>query len=318
VHIPDGFLDVKTAATTGALAAAGLAVALRQANRHLPPRRVPLLGLAAAFVFAAQMLNFPIPGAGTSGHLIGGGLAAALLGPSAAVIAIAAVLIVQCFMFADGGITALGANIFNMAIIGGVGGWCIFGLVTKAIPGLFGRILAATFAAWCATVAASIVCAIELAASGTARWSIVFPAMATVHLLIGIGEAIITALVLTGVWTTRPDLMKPTNEDRSFAPLLAYGAIVAMGLAIFVSPFASQSPDGLDKTAETLSFAEKAAEPIAAPMADYAVSAITLPSASTSVAGAAGTVVVFVLAWILARALVPKSPPLATEVASPE
>src|SRR5512146_2945908 len=115
MHIPDGFLDTKTAAATGAIAALGLGVALRQARFHLPPRRVPLLGLAAAFVFAAQMLNFPI-GGGTSGHLVGGVLAAALLGPSAAVVVLSAVLLVQCFMFADGGVLALGANVFNMAI----------------------------------------------------------------------------------------------------------------------------------------------------------------------------------------------------------
>ena len=109
MHVPDGFLDAKTAVATAALAAAGLGVALRQARLHLPPRRVPLLGLAAAFVFAAQMINFPVAG-GTSGHLVGGVLAAVLLGPSAAVIVLSAVLIVQCLMFADGGLSALGAK----------------------------------------------------------------------------------------------------------------------------------------------------------------------------------------------------------------
>src|SRR5512146_2775607 len=119
MHIPDGFLDTKTAAATGAIAALGLGVALRQARVHLPSRRVPLLGLAAAFVFAAQMISFPVV-AGTSGHLVGAVLVAALLGPSAAVVVISAVLMVQCLMFSDGGISALGANIFNMAVIGGV------------------------------------------------------------------------------------------------------------------------------------------------------------------------------------------------------
>ena len=121
MHIPDGFLDAKVAVTTGVLATAGLGFALRQARRTLPPRRVPLLGLAAAFIFAAQMLNFPVAG-GTSGHMIGAVLAAVLLSPSAAVIVLSAVLIVQCLVFADGGLSALGANIFNMGIVGGVGG----------------------------------------------------------------------------------------------------------------------------------------------------------------------------------------------------
>jgi cobalt/nickel transport system permease protein len=116
MHIPDGFIDGKTAATTALLAAAGVGLALRQVRRRLPPRRVPLLGLAAAFLFAAQMVNFPVVG-GTSGHLLGGVLAAALLGPSAAIVVLTTVLIVQCFLFADGGVLALGANVFNMAIV---------------------------------------------------------------------------------------------------------------------------------------------------------------------------------------------------------
>src|ERR1035437_1150868 len=132
MHIPDGVLDPKTAVATGVLAVAGLGLALRVARRTLPARKVPLLGLSAAFVFAAQMLNFPVAG-GTSGHLVGGVLVAALLGPSAAVIALAAVLIVQCFMFADGGITALGANIFNMGIMGSVVGWMIYALLARCI-----------------------------------------------------------------------------------------------------------------------------------------------------------------------------------------
>lgn len=305
MHIPDGFLDAKMAATTGLLAVAGLGVALRYARLHLPPRRVPLLGLTAAFIFAAQMLNFPVAG-GTSGHLVGGVLAAALLGPSAAVIVISAVLIVQCLMFADGGITALGANIFNMALIGGVGGWAIYAAVSKVIKGLFGRIVAAAFAAWCATVMASIACAAELSASGTIGWSVVFPTMAGVHMLIGIGEGIITAMVLAAVWAARPDLIAEDTDRRPYGPLITYGGIVAIGLALFISPFASKSPDGLDKTAEDHGFAEKAAQVLPAPMPDYSVPAMSMDALGTSIAGAAGTIVAFVVAWIVARILAPR------------
>ena len=116
MHIPDGFLDARTAVATGVLATAGLGLALAGVRRTVPPRRIPLIGLAAAFVFAAQMLNFPVAG-GTSGHLIGAVLAAVLLGPSAAVLVMSAVLILQCLMFADGGVTALGANLFSMALV---------------------------------------------------------------------------------------------------------------------------------------------------------------------------------------------------------
>src|SRR5271166_2666301 len=134
MHIPDGFLDAKTAVTTGVISASGVGLALRQVRRELPPRRVPLLGLAAAFLFAAQMVNFPVAG-GTSGHLVGGALVAALLGPSAAVVVVTTVLIVQCLLFADGGVTALGANIFNMAIVNSVTGYALYRLLSRGLAG---------------------------------------------------------------------------------------------------------------------------------------------------------------------------------------
>jgi cobalt/nickel transport system permease protein len=309
MHVPDGFLDSKTAAATGMLAVAGLGVALRQARLHLPPRRVPLLGLAAAFVFAAQMINFPVAG-GTSGHLVGGVLAAVLLGPSAAVIVIAAVLIVQCLMFADGGISALGANILNMGVIGGVGGWAIYHMVSRVFKGLFGCILAASFAAWCSIVLAAIACAGELAVSSTAAWSVALPAMAGVHMLIGIGEGLITGLVLAGIARTRPELLRADGgraRGGSYGAVAAYGTLIALALAMFVSPFASSWPDGLERTAEHLGFAGRAAAIVPAPIPDYAMPGVSWSAAATSIAGVAGTVVVFVLAWVLARVLARRS-----------
>ncbi len=309
MHIPDGFLDTRTAAGTGVLAAAGLAFALRQARVHLPPRRVPLLGLSAAFVFAAQMLNFPVAG-GTSGHLTGGVLTAVLLGPSAAVIVLAAVLIVQCLMFADGGISALGANVFNMALVSGVGGWAIYDLVTRLFKGLFGRVLAAAFAGWCGTVMASVACAAELAASRTVRWSIVFPAMAGIHMLIGVGEGLITALVLVAVSRTRPELvLEPAHaaSARRYGVVAVYGMLLALGLALFVSPWASESPDGLDRTAGKLGFEDKARVVVPAPMPEYGFERIAESRVGTAVAGAVGTLMAFGLSWLLALALVPRS-----------
>jgi cobalt/nickel transport system permease protein len=309
VHIPDGFLDARTAAVAGGLAAAGLGVALRHARAHLPPRRVPLLGLAAAFVFAAQMINFPVAG-GTSGHLVGAVLVAALLGPSAAVVVMSAVLIVQCLMFADGGLSALGANILNMGVLGGVGGWAIYGAVKSVFAGLRGRIAAAGFAAWCSTVLAAVACAGELAASRTAAFAVALPAMAGIHMLIGLGEGLITALVLAAIARVRPELLDAETAPgaaRSYAALAAYGVLIALGLALFASPLASRWPDGLDRTAALLGFAERAAAPIlAAPMPEYAIPGIGWSAAATSAAGAAGTLAVFALAWCLARALVPQ------------
>jgi cobalt/nickel transport system permease protein len=239
MHIPDGFLDARTAAVTAALSAGGLAVAVRQVNRTLPRNKIPLMGLSAAFVFTAQMLNFPVAG-GTSGHLLGGVLAAALLGPGAAAIVIACVLIVQALLFNDGGLLALGANIFNMSFVGAVGGWAIYRSVSGLLPGLRGRITGLFFAAWCSTVVASLVCAGELAFSGTLPPGIVFPAMAGIHALIGVGEGLITVLVILAIARTRPDLVASDPQTTRGASLefLLFGLIIVLGLAVFVSPYA--------------------------------------------------------------------------------
>ena len=314
MHIPDVFLDARTALITGVLSAAGLATALWHVRRKLPPKRVPLLGLGAAFVFAAQMLNFPV-GIGVSGHMVGAVLIAVLLGPSAAVVVLTAVLVVQAFVFADGGITALGANILNMGLICGVGGWLIYYPITRVIKGVFGRIVAATFAAWCGTVLAAIACAGELATSTKIHvpWSTAFPVMAGVHMLIGVAEGVITALVLAATWKARPELLDDSPAARpwrSYKPVLVYGGTIAMGLALFVSPFASKWPDGLERTAEVLGLRDKeqGAEnrPVPAPAPDYKIPGIGSPALATSIAGVAGTVLVFGLSWGLARALVPR------------
>jgi cobalt/nickel transport system permease protein len=301
MHVPDGFLDVKTAAATTVLAAAGVGAAVWHAQRTLPPRKVPLLGLSAAFIFAAQMLNFPVL-AGTSGHLIGAVLAGVLLGPSAGVVAMTAVVVVQCLMFADGGITALGANLFNMAIVGVVTGHVVYRAVRRVWPGQRGAILGAAFAGWCSTVFASVGCAGQLAFSGTAAWSTVFPAMLHVHMLIGAGEGLITALVVAAVWRARPELVDEiaTFEAR---PVLGFGLLTASGLAMFVAPFACGWPDGLEKVASALGFDRRAAETpvLKAPLPDYVFPGVE----STALAGLVGTIAVFALAWILARVLAP-------------
>jgi cobalt/nickel transport system permease protein len=308
MHIPDGFLDGKTLAASGALAAGGVALALRSVRRQLTPSRVPLLGLAAAFVFAAQMLNFPVAG-GTSGHLIGAVLAGVLLGPSAAVVVLTCVLVVQCFLFADGGVLALGANVFNMALVSGVGGYGIYRLVAGWSHDPRRVVLAAAFAGWCGTVLAAVSCAGQLAWSGVAPWNVVFSAMTGVHLVIGVGEGLITGLVVAAVARARPELISPAAAPVSSpATLVGYGLLLTFGLAIFVAPFASPWPDGLEKVAETLGFAERAvAEPVvAAPLPDYELPGMASAALATAWAGVFGAVVVFGLAWALARVLVPR------------
>jgi len=312
MHIPDGFLDAKTALATGALSAAGLGFALREVRRELPPRRVPLLGLAAAFLFAAQMVNFPVAG-GTSGHLVGGALVAALLGPAAAVVVVATVLIVQCFLFADGGVTALGANIFNMGLVATLSGYVVYSLATRLLPGLRGRVAALAFAGWCSTVLASIVCAGQLAWSGTVAWSVGFPAMAGVHALIGLGEGIVSALVYLAIARTRPDLLPehdaPAARPGRIREFVVLGLLATLGLALFVAPFACPWPDGLDSVAARLGFEHKAMGALLpAPVADYQMPGLASAGVATAAAGVVGALVVFGLAVGFSRLVVQKPP----------
>jgi cobalt/nickel transport system permease protein len=312
VHIPDGFVDVKTAVAGGAFAATGLGIAIRNLKHGFPVSRVPLIGLTAAFIFAAQMLNFPVAG-GTSGHLIGATLAVVLLGPSAAVLAMTSVLILQCLMFADGGLTALGANVFNMAIVATVGASVIYQLVLRFLGGsLRCRLTAAAFAAWCSTVLASIACAAELAMSGTVGWNLALPAMSGVHALIGIGEALITALAVAAVAKLRPELLASRKVSRTgYGYMLTFGLLISGALVIFVAPVASTWPDGLEKVAESLGFAGKAAETaiVNSPLTDYRIPGIDSADFSTVLAGLLGVVAVFGLSYLLARILTPSRTP---------
>jgi cobalt/nickel transport system permease protein len=208
VHIPDGFIDAPTSLGAGAISAGGLAIAVRRTADYLDERRVPLAGLVAAFIFAAQMLNFPVA-AGTSGHLIGGVLAAVLVGPWAGAICMAVVLFVQA-MFADGGLTALGLNILNMAFVAGVGGYVLFVAMRRLVPSTRSAVaMCAGIAAGLSVVLASIAFVIEYAIGGTTSVPLptVLGAMVGVHLLIGIGEGVITALAVGAVLSVRPDLV---------------------------------------------------------------------------------------------------------------
>ncbi len=207
MHIPDGFLNIATVGATYAISACGVGYALRQARNKLAEKQVPLMGVLAAFIFAAQMLNFPIAG-GTSGHLIGAALAAILLGPWASVLIMSCVLIVQSLIFQDGGLLTLGANIFNMGIVASLVGYYTYRGIERISGNRKGRLVGGFVGAWGSVFAASIFCAIELAVSGTSPFHVVLPAMAGIHALIGIGEGLITIAVLSFVMATRADLME--------------------------------------------------------------------------------------------------------------
>jgi cobalt/nickel transport system permease protein len=207
MHIPDGFLDPDVALATGAVAGGAVAIGLRRAEATFDERRAPLLGVTAAFVFAAQMLNFPVAG-GTSGHVLGAALATVLLGPWLACVVIAVVLVVQAFLFADGGVSALGANAFNMGVVGALGAGVVMGVARRVLPRTRRAFLASTgVAAWLAVVAGAVACSFELATSGTVPLGTVLPAMLGVHVLIGIGEAVVTVAAVSAVLAARPDLV---------------------------------------------------------------------------------------------------------------
>ena len=290
MHVPDGFFDAAVSVSAGAVAASGVAVCLRGARRELDDKTAPMAGLVAAFIFAVQMLNFPVA-AGTSGHLLGGALAAVLVGPFTGVLCMAVVLIVQCVFFADGGPTALGINVTIMGIVTVLVGWGVFRLVTRFARGRGGLTVAAFLAALISVPSAALVFSLLFWIGGTApiEVSAVALAMVGVHVLIGIGEAVITALTVSAVLAVRPDLVygarhlarplvlkgadgaegavtvggreaAPAGGGRSRWLFLLGGVGVTLILAGVVSFFASSSPDGLEAVAENHGFLGQASE----------------------------------------------------------
>lgn len=213
MHIPDGFLSPGVAAAAGLVAIAAVAYGLRVANVKLDEARVPLLGVVAAFIFAAQMLNFPVAG-GTSGHFLGATMAAVLLGPWIACLVMSVVLIVQCFAFADGGVSALGANILNMGVLGALLAGFLVVAAQRLLPHTRVAFLGTVgVVAWLAVMTGATATSFELAISDTVPLGTVLPAMLGVHALIGIGEAIVTVAAVAAVLASRPDLVALAPEE---------------------------------------------------------------------------------------------------------
>ena len=207
MHIPDGFLSPKILIGTGAVSALFVGAGVFNAKKSLGEHQVPLLGVTAAFIFAAQMLNFPVAG-GTSGHFGGAAMAAILLGPLNAILVMTVVLVIQALVFFDGGLSAIGANVFNMGVTGAFLGWGTYKLLLKVLPkGKSGLLGATAVASWLSVFAAAGMAAVELGVSGTVPLNVALPAMLSVHALIGIGEALISTAVITTVAVARPDLI---------------------------------------------------------------------------------------------------------------
>ncbi|MFH8497505.1 energy-coupling factor ABC transporter permease [Streptomyces coeruleorubidus] len=320
MHVPDGFINAPTSAATGVIAAGAIAVSLRGARRELDERTAPLAGLVAAFIFAVQMLNFPVA-AGTSGHLLGGALAAILVGPYTGVLCVSVVLLMQGILFADGGLTALGVNITNMAIVTTVVAYALFRGLVKVLPRTRRSVTAASFVAALVSVPASALAfTLMYAIGGTTDVSIgkVATAMVGVHVLIGIGEAAITALTVGSVIAVRPDLVygargltqklklrvngelvdapqaepepTPVAARTSHRKVWAAGLVASLVLAGFVSFYASADPDGLEKVAADHGIDKKAEEHAVAdsPLADYGVEDVDDARLSGGLAGVIG------------------------------
>ena len=300
MHIPDGFLSLGVSVVCWVLAAVGVGVALWRSREALGGRQVPLMGVLAAFIFAAQMLNFTVAG-GTSGHLIGGALAAVLLGPWAGMLAMTTVVAIQALLFQDGGLLVMGANVLNMAIIAPVVGYGIYrGVLALARGKRWGLFVGGFAAAWGSVVVAATACATQLAFSGTSPLGIALPAMAGVHVLIGIGEGLITVGALAFVATARRDLLEPA----SVAPGGLRWAVVGLVLAVAVTllaPLASPHPDGLERVAEDKGFIGLAQDAPYEIIPDYVLPGIPDEALATIAAGVVGTLIVAGIALALAR-----------------
>jgi cobalt/nickel transport system permease protein len=305
MHIPDGFLSAPVALLWWVLTIAALALAVRRVG-GLSERQVPLMGVMAAFIFAAQMLNFPVLG-GTSGHLLGGALAALLLGPWAGMLVMACVIALQALLFQDGGLLALGANIFNMGVATAAVGYGVGIPLLRAFGARrWGLIVAGFVAAWLSVMVAAGLTALQLVLSGLPA-GVVFPAMLFVHAFIGIGEGLITVAALALVVTTRPDLVAPlaayldqdalrrTLSRGTMVAVTGIGLAIALGLAL-VSPLASSDPDGLERVAEDHGFLARARDPLYNLLPDYSIPGLDGPIA-TIVSGIIGLLIVFALVY---------------------
>ena len=309
LHIPDGFLSFGVSALFWALTVACIVYAVRKTGDSLDDRQVPLMGVMAACIFAAQMLNFPIAG-GTSGHLLGGALAAIVLGPWAGILVMACVVALQALLFQDGGLVVMGANIFNMgALTALIGGSTFYGLLRVLGRQKWGLVAAGFIAAWISVMASALLTSFQLIASGTAQAQVVLTAMLGIHALIGIGEGLITSAALSFILATRPDLLPLEMTDTLSGKRrpLSKGGILGAGLAIaallaLLSPFASGSPDGLNRVAEDLGFSNLEQAAGYNLLSDYSIPGLE-GGLSTILAGFVGVLIVVMLGYALATTL---------------
>jgi cobalt/nickel transport system permease protein len=293
MHIPDGFLSALVSIVLWLVSVPVVGYALKRVGQDLGERQVPLMGVLAAAIFAGQMLNFTVAG-GTSGHLMGAAIATILLGPWAAILVMTSVVSIQALIFQDGGLLVLGANIFNMAVIGVAVSYAVYRTV-QALAGqrTWGLYVGGFLAAWTSIVVAAVGVAFELALSGTSPANLALPAMAGIHVLIGIGEGLITVGALAFLNVSRRDLIRAGEAPAAAGGFVwVFGLLVALGLAI-ASPLASAHPDGLEWVAEQQGFLETTRQPLYHLIPDYLFPGISNEALATILAGVIGTLIVF-------------------------
>ncbi len=300
LHIPDGFLSLVVSAICWVITILVIGAAISRTNKSLGEKQIPLMGVMAAFIFAAQMINFPVAG-GTSGHLLGGALAAIVLGPWAGMLVLTAVVAVQALLFQDGGLVVMGANILNMGIITSVIGYGLYRAVAEQSRTV--KLSVAGVAAWLSVMAGALFTAIQLWLSGTSPLTVVIPTMLGVHAFIGLGEALITVSALSFIMQTRPDLLGEGSESAKASRNWVYiGGLIALIVVLF-SPFASSDPDGLERVAMNIGFIDSGQSAPYSFIPDYTLPFLGETAFSTIMAGIIGIIVVGAVIMLIGRGI---------------
>lgn len=304
LHIPDGFLNLVVSLVCWVITVVLIGMAVSRTNRSLGEKQVPLMGIMAAFIFAAQMINFPVAG-GTSGHLLGGALAAIVLGPWAGMLVMTAVIAVQALLFQDGGLLAMGANVLNMGLLTAAIGYGLYRSVISRSQ--TAKLAAAGLAAWLSVMAGALATALQLWLSGAGNLQTVTIAMLGVHAVIGIGEALITVAALSFIFRTRPDLLGEGSASTEGGRGWVIAGVVISLVVVLLSPLASGDPDGLERVAIDIGFFDAGQSAPFEIIPDYALPFLGETPISTIAAGVIGVLIVLAVIYLAGRSLQKKA-----------
>jgi len=300
LHIPDGFLSLVVSIICWLISIVLISIAVSRTNKSLGEKQVPLMGIMAAFIFAAQMINFPVAG-GTSGHLLGGALAAIVLGPWAAMLVMTAVIAVQGLLFQDGGLLVMGANILNMGLLTAVIGFGLYRSVINRSQAV--KLAVSGIAAWLSVMAGALSTSLQLWLSGTSNLQTVVIAMLSVHALIGLGEALITVSALAFILRTRPDLLGDDSTVTDGGRGWVVAGVVISLIVVLLSPLASSNPDGLERVASDIGFISIGQSSSYQIIPNYTLPFLGATPASTILAGVVGLVVVGAIIFLLGQGI---------------